>query len=71
LAVIICICLSQVLAEPLRGQPYKAPVCNHRRQREEGLWLGEGRSRKKMEDRTGMGRIRREVQRARRTNKDK
>ena len=27
LAVSICICLTQVLAEPLRGQPYWAPVC--------------------------------------------
>ena len=25
----ICICLSQVLVEPLRGQPYKAPVWEH------------------------------------------
>jgi hypothetical protein len=27
LAVSICICLSQVLAETLRGQPYQAPLC--------------------------------------------
>jgi hypothetical protein len=26
LTVSICICISQVLAEPLRGQPYQAPV---------------------------------------------
>jgi hypothetical protein len=29
LAVSICICLSQVLAEPLRVQSYQAPVCKH------------------------------------------
>jgi hypothetical protein len=29
LSVSICICLSQVLTEPLRGQPYQAPVCKH------------------------------------------
>ena len=29
LAVSICICISQVLAEPLRGQLYQAPVSKH------------------------------------------
>jgi hypothetical protein len=29
LAVSICICLSHVLAELLRGQPYQAPVYKH------------------------------------------
>jgi len=29
LAVNICICVSQVLAEPLRGQPHQTPVCKH------------------------------------------
>jgi hypothetical protein len=29
LAVNICICLSQVLAESLREQPYQAPHCKH------------------------------------------
>ena len=27
--VSICICTSQVLVEPLREQPYQAPVCKH------------------------------------------
>ena len=29
LAVSICICLSQMLAEPLRGQLYQAPLSKH------------------------------------------
>jgi len=29
LAVSICICISQVLADPLREQQYQAPVCKH------------------------------------------
>ena len=29
LAVSICLCLSQVLTEPLRGQPYQSPVYKH------------------------------------------
>ena len=29
LAVNICICIGQVLVEPLREQPYQAPVSKH------------------------------------------
>jgi hypothetical protein len=29
LVMSIWICISQVLAEPFRGQPYQAPVCKH------------------------------------------
>ena len=29
LAISICICLSQVLVEPLRGQPCQATICTH------------------------------------------
>lgn len=40
MAVSICICLSQMLTEPLQGQPYLSPVCKYFLASAIELWFG-------------------------------